>query len=372
MITKLSILNFKSISKADITVSNLNLFTGLNASGKSTVLQSLLLLRQSFQNGYFSRTKKGIFLGNTDSFINLGTYRDVFSQNAPANESLFISINTKEREFSFKCQAYNSGDKDAPVIPGSLTTNIPDLEALSLFSNRFQFLAADRISPQVDYPRFESDEQLGKDGRFTPHFLEKNANKPIALKKLMHEKSEEDDDTLIAQVNYWMRDISPNIQIQTKENLNTNKIELSYRYLTDSGVPTQDRKPQNVGYGITPTLPILVALLSAKSGDLIIIENPETHVHPKGQSRIAMLLARAANEGVQILIESHSDHILNGIRVATKKGLIDASNVCINFFTRSSDEISSIQKLNLDSQGRIDLWPKGFFDEWDNMLDELI
>ena len=255
MITQLLIRNFKSISEAKINLTHLNLFTGLNASGKSTILQSLLLFRQSFENGYLSRAKKGILLGNKDSLVNLGTYRDVFSQNAASNESLFLGLSDEDKNVSFKCRPYNNGDNSETVILGVLKTDVADLETLPLFSDRFQFLAADRISPQEDYPRFEGDEQLGKDGRFTPHFLQKNANKPIPLKNLMHETSKDDDDALIAQVNYWMGDISPNIQIETKENLSTNKIELSYRYLTESGVPTQDRKPQNVGYGITPTLP---------------------------------------------------------------------------------------------------------------------
>ena len=372
MISKIEIKNFKSIKDANLETSNLNLFTGLNASGKSTFLQSLLLLRQSYLNGSLLRKTPFLFLGNDSTLINLGSFSDVFSQDAPKEESIEFKIDNNLHFISESYEGKEKKEEDKKrksTINGSLEKE--DFE-IPLFSDtEFQYLSADRISPREDFPQFETDELLGKDGRFTPHFLEKYGNLSISLKALLHEK-EKDNDGLSSQVNAWMRDISPGIEIQTKENKSTNRIELSYRYRTDSNVPTQDRKPQNVGHGITPTLPLVVALLSAKKDDLIIIENPETHIHPHGQSRLAMLMAKAAQAGVQIFVESHSDHILNGIRVAAKRQWIEAEKVKINYFSRSDKEITTILPLTLDQNGRIDKWPKGFFDEWDNMLDELI
>jgi predicted ATPase len=376
MIKNINIQNFKSIKEATVELSNLNLFTGVNASGKSTFLQTLLLLRQSYLTGYLTRRNKVLFLGNRDkeTLTNLGTFKDVLYENAEKNDNLVIGFEDSEQlNLNFSCVTADSDNKGETTIAGNLKMNTQDLDAIPLFSDNFQYLAADRIAPQEYYPRFEGNELLGKDGAFTAHFLEKYGNKPITIKGLKHERTQGDIDTLIGQVNYWMQDISPNINIQTKENLTTNNIELSYRYIGENGLYTpQDRKPQNVGYGITTTLPILVAILAAKPGDIIIIENPETHIHPKGQTRLAMLISKAAEAGVQFLIESHSDHILNGIRVATKKKMIDAEKVRINFFTRSNNQTTTIERLHLDNNGRIDAWPKGFFDEWDNMLDELL
>lgn len=374
MINKIKIKNFKSIRESELEIADLNLFTGLNASGKSTFLQSLLLLRQSYLKGNLLRKIPFIFLGNydNDSLINLGTFSDIFSQNAPKEDSIEFVIND---DLKFISESYEVEGKEDRDKKGKTTINgVLEKENFetSLFSDtQFQYLSADRISPKEDFPRFENDELLGKDGRFTPHYLEKYGNRPIFLKSLLHEK-DKSNDSLIFQVNAWMRDISPGIEIMTKENQSTNRIELSYRYRTESGVPTQNRKPQNVGHGITPTLPLVVALLAAKKGDLIIIENPETHIHPHGQSRLAMLMAKAAQAGIQIFVESHSDHILNGIRVAAKRNWIEAEKVKINYFSRSDKEITTILPLKLDQNGRIDKWPKGFFDEWDNMLDELI
>ena len=225
-------------------------------------------------NGNLLRKTPFLFLGNDNSLLNLGTFSDVFAQDAPKAESIEFRI---DNDLHFKSESYeikgkNDKDEDRKgktTINGFLEKNNFEMPLFS--DDQFQYLSADRISPREDFPRFESDELLGKDGRFTPHFLEKYGNQSIPLQSLLHEK-EKNADSLSFQVNAWMRDISPGIEILVKENQRTNRIELSYLYRGETGVPTQDRKPQNVGHGITPTLPLVVALLSAKKDDLIIIK----------------------------------------------------------------------------------------------------
>ena len=82
-------------------------------------------------------------------------------------------------------------------------------------------------------------------------------------------------------------------------------------------------------------------------------------------------LARAAACGIQVVLETHSDHVLNGIRVAIKQGDIGHEDVQINFF-RHEDGRSCIDTPRIDQDGHIDLWPDDFFDEWDKQLSELL
>ena len=77
-----------------------------------------------------------------------------------------------------------------------------------------------------------------------------------------------------------------------------------------------------------------MALLSAKRGTLVLLENPEAHLHPQGQVRIGELIARTAASGVQILVETHSDHVLNGIRLAVHAGKIEPDQVKLQYFKR--------------------------------------
>jgi len=74
------------------------------------------------------------------------------------------------------------------------------------------------------------------------------------------------------------------------------------------------------GFGLSYTLPVITALLVGTliPNSLVIIENPEAHLHPRGQTEIARLIALCAQVGTQIIIETHSDHLFDGIRIAAK------------------------------------------------------
>ncbi len=369
MINQITIQNFKSILSLTIQPKQLNILTGLNGSGKSSLLQALLLLRQSQLT--LQAKPPFVFLGNADTLVNLGTFKDIFPDSASKKEALVIKLKQNKQNLSFKSLNYaDHADNESPRIYGKIT-GLKTFHTEPIFNNTdFQYLTADRVAPNDYFPRFEYDELLGKDGRYFAPYLSKYGNNSIPITSLCHPN--EPANSLRVQVNAWLQEISPNIDVYAEEDFRINKVKLSYQYRTATGVPTPDRKPQNVGYGITPILPIIIALLSAKSNNLLLIENPETHIHPRGQSRLAMLMCRAAQAGVQIFVETHSDHIINGARVGIKSGLLAPDKTDIYFFSKSQDEVSTVETLKVHANGRLSNWPKGFFDEWDNMLDQLL
>lgn len=372
MIKQIEIENFKSILSHKIETGNLNLFTGVNGSGKSTFLQSLLLIRQSYVGGSLFRKPISLKLSNDDSLVNVGTYKDILCQQTlKGNEKVSIKIHFEKSTLSFTSENYTPENRDRNFLNGEINGEIFQFEKEKLFTDRFQYLGAERIEPNEDYPRFQSNELLGKRGEYTAHFLEKYGTQDIQIQKLSL-KEDPSSYSLINQVNDWMGEISDSIEVLTNENLSTNKIELSYRYKQADGTPTQNQKPQNVGFGITHTLPIVVAILSAQPNDILIIENPETHLHPRGQSRLSFLFALAAENGIQLFIETHSDHIVNGLRVAVKKKMIDKEQVFLNYFSKTSQKLSNIKRIHVQTEGGLEDWPDGFFDEWDNLLNELL
>jgi predicted ATPase len=143
-------------------------------------------------------------------------------------------------------------------------------------------------------------------------------------------------------------------------------------YSFDMGKDVSSRyRNTNVGFGITYTLPIIVAVLASPPGTIILVENPEAHLHPRGQAKIGELLALAASCGVQVVIETHSDHVLNGIRLAVHGGKIKPEDVQLNYFQRREKQGQAFTKVispHIDRNGRIDRWPDGFFDEWEKSL----
>ena len=95
------------------------------------------------------------------------------------------------------------------------------------------------------------------------------------------------------------------------------------------------------------------------------MENPEAHLHPAGQSKIGGFLARIAADGVQVFLETHSDHVLNGIRVAVAEGsaALSTEEAAIHFFRAEDEDGPDRQSIELKRTGQLSAWPVGFFDQ---------
>ena len=167
------------------------------------------------------------------------------------------------------------------------------------------------------------------------------------------------------QTRYWMRTIIPEFDIEFTELTSADQIQVMLKTGTRGFV-----RPTNIGFGIIYTLPIIVAALVAPAGSMLIVENPEAHLHPAGQSKMGLFLSRAAAAGVQIVVETHSDHVLNGIRRAVRSKVLDADQVALLFFS-ASEGASHVGPLKIYPSGGIDPRPPGFFDQAEQDMMEL-
>ncbi|WP_218020750.1 AAA family ATPase [Nocardia grenadensis] len=126
-------------------------------------------------------------------------------------------------------------------------------------------------------------------------------------------------------------------------------------------------RPINTGFGVSYALPVIVAGLLTQPGDMLLLENPEAHPHPAGQSRLGQFLSRVAGSGVQVVIETHSDHVLNGARLAVAEAeSLQAGDMVVHYFDR--DGVAPIQ---INDKGELDHWPSGFFDQIESDLGRL-
>ncbi|HEX6075635.1 MAG TPA: DUF3696 domain-containing protein [Micromonosporaceae bacterium] len=134
----------------------------------------------------------------------------------------------------------------------------------------------------------------------------------------------------------------------------------------DPRILSDEIRPTNMGFGVSYALPILLAGLLVPQGGLMIVENPEAHLHPTGQSRLGRFLGRVAGSGAQVIVETHSDHLLNGIRLAcVDERVLDPSEVLFHFFDEATTDPTTIR---LTQRGGLTHWPKGFFDQLDEDL----
>lgn len=366
MLQSVELTNFKCFQHQVFPLSNLTILAGLNGMGKSSLLQSLLLLRQS--NGD-AGLKQGLKLNG--QYVNLGAFRDVLCEEAEEDIlSIAVEENGQKDVYCFSC---DDGYSDILTL-----TNVfcPTMSDSIIFSNRFTYLSADRITPSPIY-RITNESSLdhrdfGANGEFFIQYLKLYGGKVIPLPEMV--RGNREDTSLNLQVQEWMGLVSPGVLPVIDINLQTRTAELGYEFIQGTE-KSMTYKSANVGFGITYVLPVIVALLSAQKGDLILIENPEAHIHPKGQRYLGELIARAAAGGIQVLLETHSDHVLNGIRIAVRQHILDAQAVTLSFFALGDEMGSYSRKIiwpKLLDNGQIDLWPDGFFDEWDNSLLELL
>jgi predicted ATPase len=371
VIESLRLRNFKCFADATLALGALTLLSGVNGAGKSSVLQALLVLRQSWQQGLLGRGR----LALNGDLVQLGTAQDALYGYAEEEQIKFDLTLDGEHVVSFAFKY----DKDADVLTGASSDTVIDSEK-DLFSESFQYLCAERIGPRTSFMTSDflvrERRQVGNRGEFTAHFLANFGKERVPPGPLMRTDATSAD--LLAQVEAWLDFISPGTRIQVTSHRTMDAVQVGYQFVAGRDV-TDVYRPTNVGFGLTYTLPILVAVLSASPGALLLIENPEAHLHPRGQARMGEMLALAASSGIQVVVETHSDHVLNGVRLAVHKGQLDPAKVALHFFERSvAHDVGGdrpahrVVSPRIDRRGRLDQRPDGFFDEWDKSLRELL
>jgi predicted ATPase len=374
MMTNITIKNFKIHQQTSLELKPLTLLTGINGVGKSSILQALLLLRQSYENNFLD---KGLQLNRPHCYI--GNIGDAIYQYAE-DDIISFSIETESKaicRWDFSLEKNNlMGD----FIPSAGDGDQSISKSLNVFNDNFHYLSASRmISSASNTFAVESRKQLSLEkgqAELVAQYLYywgKDRKQKVFSDYLHNSLMPESD--LLSQTTAWEREISPNVNVIPIKIGNSYAIKYSFNTKNDA---TNEFFSDNVGFGLTYALPIIVAILSSQKDSLLLIENPEAHLHPRGQSKLAELIALAAQAGIQIIIETHSDHILNGILVACKKFEnnekgIDKDLVKIYHFTRDEEKHCAIaHSVNILKDGKIDEQPEDFFDQTEKDLHYLL
>lgn len=392
MLRKIDLSTFKCFEKLRLPLGHLTLLSGVNASGKSSVLQSLVLLHQTMQEDEWSPR----ILLNGD-VVKLGTVTDVVDQ-VHGRNSFQIGLADEDKRCSWSFYGDRSDmslevatvevDGKAVDYPGELRFLLPsNLEStIPPLVGRIRdltYITAEREGPREVYPL--EDEFAGiqtgvwgvSSEKYSPshHSLARVGSRgENAISILYRGRDEQVDEglrvpntvpTLLRQFEARMDSFFPGFGVNVQQVPNANVVVLGIRVSNDTGY----LRPVHCGFGITQVLPIVVAVLSVPIGSLLLIENPEAHLHPAGQALMGQFLAQAAQAGIQVIVETHSDHVLNGIRRAVKGGRLSSEEVVLHFFrARSLDEPQALSPV-LDSSGNVDVWPDGFFDQFDKDID---
>lgn len=360
MISELRLRNFKCFAELDLPLRPLTVLTGVNSSGKSTILQALLLLRQSHDEGRLGADGSLVLNGE---LVSLGTPEMVVKE----EESVMaIEIDWSDGgSGGFQYTLLLSGDAFAlrtDAFPNA------ELYAARLPFNSCRYVGADRTGPRAAFivPPASRRDEVGPQGEYAAHYIAEHGQDPLLLDALHHENARQK--RLRPEVEAWLGMFATDVEIKAVLHAALDVCGLEFSFPGPTG-RTKLQRSTHVGFGLTYALPIVVSILAAKSGDLVVIENPEAHLHPRAQAELADLLTRAAAAGVQVLVETHSDHVLNAIRVAVRRGRIAADDVAAHFFQHDAPQVVSPK---FRSDGTLSEWPEGFFDQWDRALNDLL
>ncbi len=365
MLDSIELTHFKCFEHVHVPLGALTLLTGLNGTGKSTVLQAMLLLRQS--NNERLLRSDGLLLNG--EILSLGTVRDVRNEFADDDN---IGIALEHDGQTSRWTFLGNNPEDDLLLLQQGPSPFPEMP---LFEQGVHHLSADRVGPRMMYAasrhRVVQRDDMRSDGSLAVAWLHERQGLTVEP-ALRHDEAT--SDVLLQQVQAWLGEISPGVGISTNVELRLQVAELTYSY-SEQRAQTAKYRPVNVGFGLSYTLPIIVACLAAGPGKLLLIENPEAHLHPRGQMAMGDLMARAAAAGAQVLVETHSDHVLNGVRLAVKRQRLSSRDVALHFFDRRAEGTSMVHDIDspvIDDHGRLDHWPDGFFDQMDIALEQLL
>lgn len=376
MIRNLKLHNFKIHKDLNLNLNSLTVFAGYNSAGKSSVIQALLLIRQNKMSGNLSDS-----LDLKGDLCQIGLCKDVLCQQAEEQQITFELTD----ESGVNAWSYDIPNSSMQKSFCKCSSCKEEEKAKSnLFSDYFQYISVARWAPRESYPldskAVEKDRQISKingQGELTPHFLHHYSREESFLVPDALYCEGCFDPNLLSQTSAWEGLISSAINV--KPTPTGTDFRLNYSYNTPTG-ESVEFSAINVGSGISFVLPIIVALLSTPKGGLVIIENPEAHLHPQGQASLARLIAKAAQYGIQVVIETHSDYILNGILISCQEfeqseGLsgVSKDNVAIYQFVKNEDaQLSEPIPVHLAAGGTICNQPKGFFEQMELDMNQLL
>jgi len=378
MISQVDLRHFKCFESLRLPLQPLTLLSGSNASGKSSVMQALALLHQTIREN--ERASRLMLNGNC---IRLGTAKDVIDKDCGRQG---VNISISDAEDAQVDWEFEGGRHDMSLAvrrvearsaegknwhddgDGPLRHLLPDdayahLSALIEGLHGLTYLTAERLGPREQYSL--SDPELtfavGSRGENAASALYSRETQQV-LEKLAVPGVPR---ALYRQVEAWMGRFFPDFGLEVHRGSRSDNLTLGIR----TSLEPDYHRPVHAGFGITQAFPIVVAALSAGKDEFLLIENPESHLHPAAQGAIGEFLSLVASAGVQVLVETHSDHVLNGIRRAVRDGTLSCREVALYFFRQRDQALASgksqVESMLIDRDGNIDTWPSGFFDQFD-------
>lgn len=405
-LTRLSVTGFKSISNTQqIDIRPLTILSGANSGGKSSAIQPLLLLKQTFDAPYdpgslllggqnvrltsadqvLSKTRTSaavrefsIVVEMTDSTVQIDFGRK-------PRKGLDVSRNVVIwNERAFEIRADLSDEELKPLVkswielgPEPKPTGLPDgrlsvSRERSLLVVNYHFHDAEFVFPVI-HPGRNLVPLLA--GMIHVPGLRGNPERNYPTTSIGDRFPGTFEHYVASVINHWqqsgddrLRQLGIHLErlgltwkVQAQQ-IDDTQVELRVGRLPHSkrGGAHDLVSIADVGFGVSQTLPVLAALLTAQAGQTVYIEQPEIHLHPRAQRALAVVLAEAATRGVVVIVETHSALLLRGFQTLVARDELDPNIVALHWVQRDGDGATTIQRGSLDLNGAFGEWPVDF------------
>ncbi|AOF96854.1 AAA family ATPase [Sphingobium sp. RAC03] len=376
MIRSIHLTNFKCFQEERIPLNRLTVLSGGNGVGKSSVIQSLLLLRQTSDR---ARLLRGTVSGadgahpllsiklNDEYRLSLGNSATL--TNADIESDIIVLGVSADGTDPVLCRFEASNTKPTTSIacveaPGDLLARA---SAFPIFQQEFHYLVAERVGPRDLQPMADqSFISTGYAGEFTAFAIAQAEARMVE----QHLCIVADSSLFRVQLEAWMGRLVPGAQIFTTSHPDLNRVQMA---IGRRGATAKALPPANTGFGISYALPVVVSGLLAAPGSMLIVENPEAHLHPSAQTAIGIFLASVASTGVQVLVETHSENVLNGVRLAALRDIIPHNDASFMFLSLGEGSGQpTLHPITMDKAAELTSWPPGFFDQQGADLAEMM
>jgi len=362
MIRSIFIQGFKRFGKQRFEISPLTVLTGLNGTGKTSLIHALILAREAIGDPFRPGEASSVRL-NGPFGLELGTAEDV--HNWGAEGEIVFDIRHDEEllaTWRFAVPANTSEALYLDVIKRPDGANVP--YDMYQRPRNFTYLCAERLGPRsiLGASALPADAlEVGVRGEYCAQVLAALGDRPMEYGERLHPNRYPAAAPLLKyELERWLGDIVRPVEIDTESHPGNLVTALRFRAPGGEWV----RAP-NMGFGVSYALPVVLAGLVASPGGLLLVENPEAHLHPAGQSRMGVFLAWLAGKGIQVIVETHSDHVLNGIRRAIgEHHYLPCGEAIVHYFDSDEEDAPRVIPLRFTPTGGVSDWPAGFFDQY--------
>ena len=286
MLTELRLTNFKAFEALALRCAPITLLCGVNGTGKSSVIQALLLLHQSAASGALRPPNMQLELAG--DLAEIGTGRDALYEDASTDALSFELYGTEVDEpctMTFRVLPDEGGHSDQLLADHAQVGD--DWWEVPPLGSNFHYVNAERVGPRKSYSHSETlvrRGDLGPRGEYALNFLSERGNSllPSGDPRLDGATGRR----LLDAIDRWMGEISPGAHLSFDKIVEADALLAGFSFDREGDIATRRFRATNVGFGLSYTLPVLTALLAVPRS-LCLIENPEAHLHPRGQTRMA-------------------------------------------------------------------------------------